>query len=545
MKVLSINVSHHASICVIEHGEIIFYLESQRINKKKYSSNVEDAFTVLKDKEFDICVYSGYENHSTVIDDLKNSIKTLKEKYNLKWQREEFIDHHHFNHAACAFFNSGFKEAYCIIADGSGIHQYKNNKYLGREIFSIYKLKHPNQRELIYQICASPNGLFYQEGRQVSENTFSLGRVYETVQDIVDTKEPGGVMALSAYGRYNKNIKRILKINKTGFCTNLNNLYTLLSYFKKEDSQFNAENISYRIQKDCESIIKFFIKKILKEKKDADICLSGGFFQNCVANYEFLKLSSSIYVDPWSHDGGTAIGAGLTTYYELTKDPTIRPLKNLYLGPKQEIKKITELNIKITDKNQWSIHSILKGEETTPKQVAELISNKNVVAIFQSRSEAGPRALGNRSLLYDSRDPKAKEVVNLIKKREWYRPYAGTILLEQAHKWFDLRGKKETPFMSYALKVKKDKEKLIPGILHIDNTSRMQTLKYEDNPNYYNLLNEFYKLTNVPAFLNTSLNVAGEPLVETLNDALSFIGRTNVNYLYLPEKNYMVVKHEK
>lgn len=545
MKILSINTSHHASVCVVEDGIVTFYLESQRIDRKKYSSDLEPAFTTLKGAEFDMCIFSGYENHITVVEKTKDKIKTLKEKYKLKWDREEFINHHHFNHAACAFFNSGFKESYCIVADGSGIHQHKNNKYLGREIFSIYKLKHPNQRELIYQICANPDGLFHQEGNQVSENTFSLGTMFETVQKIVETKEPGGVMGLSAYGRYNKNIKRILKINKTGFSTNLKNLYNLLSYFKKDDNQFNAQNISYRVQKDCESIVKFFIKKILKKEKDANICLSGGFFQNCVANYEFLKTSSNIYVDPWSHDGGTAIGAGLTAYYELTKDPTIRTLKNLYLGPKQEIKKIVKLNVTVEDSNNWSLKYVLKGEEATPKQVAKLISNKKVVAIFQSRSEAGPRALGNRSLLYDSRDPKAKEVVNLIKKREWYRPYAGTIIQEQAHEWFDLRGKKETPFMSYALKVKKDKEKLIPGILHIDNTSRMQTLKYEDNPNYYNLLNEFYNLTGVPTFLNTSLNLAGEPLVETFSDALSFITRCKVDYLYLPEKNYIVVKHEK
>jgi carbamoyltransferase len=153
--------------------------------------------------------------------------------------------------------------------------------------------------------------------------------------------------------------------------------------------------------------------------------------------------------------------------------------------------------------------------------------------------------LGNRSLLYDARDPKAKEVINLIKKREWYRPYAGTILLEHANDWFDLRGKKETQFMSYALKVKKEKTDIIPGILHIDNTSRMQTLKYEDNHNYYNLLKEFYNLTNVPMLLNTSLNVAGEPLVETLQEAISFINNTNVNYLYLPEKNYLLIKNER
>jgi carbamoyltransferase len=545
MKILSINCSHHASICVVDKGEIIFYLESQRVDRKKYSNNIESAFTYLKDKEFDWCLYSGYENDKVSVDEYSRQINNIKNKYSLSWKNESFVNHHHLNHAACAFYNSGFKEAYCIVADGGGIPHYVKNKILGREILSIYKLSHPDKYELIHQVCGNISGKSFVENNQVSENTLSLGQLFDIVKNTFKSKEPGGVMALSAYGKRNKFINRILKINKNSFTTNTNTIYRMLSYTKKNNINFTKENISYRVQKDCESIIKFYIKKILKEEPNANICLSGGFFQNCVANYEFLKTSSNIYVDPWSHDGGTSIGAALMWYYICTKDENIRKLKNIYLGPEHEIKEFKKINVKIIDEDSWPTESVLTNKITNFKEVAELLANKNIVAIFQGRSEAGPRALGNRSLLYDARDPKAKEVINLIKKREWYRPYAGTILLEHANDWFDLRGKKETQFMSYALKVKKEKTDIIPGILHIDNTSRMQTLKYEDNHNYYNLLKEFYNLTNVPMLLNTSLNVAGEPLVETLQEAISFINNTNVNYLYLPEKNYLLIKNER
>jgi carbamoyltransferase len=155
----------------------------------------------------------------------------------------------------------------------------------------------------------------------------------------------------------------------------------------------------------------------------------------------------------------------------------------------------------------------------------------------------GKRALGNRSFLYDPTDVFAKEKLNMLKNREWFRPTAGTVLFEHAHEWFDLKLKKETPFMSYVFNVKKES---VPGITHIDNTCRIQTLKKEQNFYYYNLINEFYKLTNVPMLLNTSFNLAGQPLINSVEDAIYTLMSTknNFHYLYFPEIGKMYLKKQ-
>lgn len=167
-------------------------------------------------------------------------------------------------------------------------------------------------------------------------------------------------------------------------------------------------------------------------------------------------------------------------------------------------------------------------------KVASLISDKNIVAIYQGRSEAGPRALGNRSFLYDPRDKFAKDFVNKVKKREPYRPFAASIMKEYANEWFDMAGLEESPFMMYAIDAKPNVYDIIPGVLHVDKTCRIQTVTEEQNYHYYHLIKSFYNLTSVPLLFNTSFNLAGETIVETLDDAIDTIKRCDVKYLYIP-----------
>lgn len=165
--------------------------------------------------------------------------------------------------------------------------------------------------------------------------------------------------------------------------------------------------------------------------------------------------------------------------------------------------------------------------------VNHLIDGK-IVAIFQGKGEWGPRALGNRSILFDPRNPDAKDIVNKVKKREWYRPFAGTILLEYANDYFHMLTIKESPWMSFAVKAKEKAIDEVPGIIHVDFTCRIQTVTREQNKNYYELIEEFNKETGVPILFNTSFNLAGEPLVETLEDAKGVVERSDIDYLYIP-----------
>ena len=164
-----------------------------------------------------------------------------------------------------------------------------------------------------------------------------------------------------------------------------------------------------------------------------------------------------------------------------------------------------------------------------------LIDEEQIVAIFQGKGEWGPRALGNRSILFDPRHKEAKQIVNNVKKREHYRPFAGSVMLEHAHDWFHMLQLEESPWMSFAIQAKDIAFEKVPTLVHSDGTCRIQTVTEEQNPNYYNLIKGFYERTEVPMIFNTSFNLGGEALVETIEDAIDTCNRSEINYLYVPE----------
>lgn len=175
-------------------------------------------------------------------------------------------------------------------------------------------------------------------------------------------------------------------------------------------------------------------------------------------------------------------------------------------------------------------------------QVADLLANRKIVALFQGRSESGPRALGNRSMLYTPTDPNGKDHVNKVKGREYFRPLAASMLLEYAHEWFDMIGIAESPYMTFSFTCKEDKKHIIPCVIHVDGSCRIQTVTQQQNYHYYNLIKAFYDVTGVPMVLNTSFNLAGEPLVETIDDAFRSFTKSDIDYLYLPELQIVVSK---
>jgi len=191
-------------------------------------------------------------------------------------------------------------------------------------------------------------------------------------------------------------------------------------------------------------------------------------------------------------------------------------IETLYLGPTYNLQDI-------------------EGDTVTSYQVAQLLADRNSVAIFQGRSEAGPRALGNRSILFDPRDPEGKDKINLIKRRESFRPFAGSVLLPHAHKWFDMAGLVESPYMMYAVDALPHTYDKIPAVLHVDKTCRVQTVSIQDNKNYFTLIDSFYQITKTPLLFNTSFNLSGEPLVETPEDAIETFEDSAIDYLYFPE----------
>ncbi len=181
--------------------------------------------------------------------------------------------------------------------------------------------------------------------------------------------------------------------------------------------------------------------------------------------------------------------------------------------------------------------------DATYNDVVDLLVKKNIVCIHQGRTEAGPRALGNRSVLYDPRDSEAQKKVNAAKGRQWWRPFAASVLAEHAHDWFEMLTIKESPFMMYAIPVKEDKKELIPGVIHVDGTCRIQTVTEDQNYHYYHLIKTFYEETGIPMIFNTSLNLAGDVICHTIYDTYDMLHRSPIEYVYQPEESRIVHIH--
>ena len=181
-------------------------------------------------------------------------------------------------------------------------------------------------------------------------------------------------------------------------------------------------------------------------------------------------------------------------------------------------------------------------ENTEPCDIANLLLGNNIICVFNGRAEAGSRALGNRSLIFNPKISSNKDMVNEIKGREKFRPLACSILLDEVKNWFHMNEIEESPFMTYSFDVRKEKKQLISSVIHVDDTCRIQTVTKENNFNYYSIIESFFKLTNIPLVGNTSFNLAEEPIVETIEDAIKTIYNSKLNYLYFPECKFLIKK---
>jgi carbamoyltransferase len=298
----------------------------------------------------------------------------------------------------------------------------------------------------------------------------------------------------------------------------------------------NRRDLAYAVQTETQDQVLDLILKAVEVSGNKNVVLSGGYALNCVANYYYLtKLKEqgiNLYVEPVSNDGGTAMGVALLGFHSITQSSEKYNDREIYLGFSYDYSD-SDIN-KIAEKYGAIV------QDADDNTAIELMTSKNIVACFQGRSEAGPRALGNRSLMFDPTFEDGKDFVNQIKNREYFRPFAGSILAEDVHEWFDLRGMEDSPHMMYAVSCQPGIAEKIPSIIHVDGSCRIQTVTEEDNPLYYRIIKNFKEKTGVPIIFNTSFNLGGEPLVETLDDALRTLAQSKIEYLYLPEYNKLL-----
>lgn len=552
MNIVGVSRVHNSAVTLLKDGDIVFHVENERLSNLKYDSYPFHALSELPkyaDKIDHLAIAGVGPTLPAEYFDKNDIYSTYVSRLN-----KTYFDHgmyvydlwseHHKLHAACAFYNSGFETAICIIKDGMGSEYPINDPRflpgtLGRENGTTFLASYPaNFKEIDKNVIVGFECNNVKKDHVTINNNLSEALAFQVTSKKFGFNylDAGKVMGMSSYGKPNNiEICKNNNVNKDLFKIAEENLHK--SFIDKQFTDFQSHaDFAYELQLQTQREVKAYILKMVAETGCKNVCLSGGFFLNCVANYEYLKDLPSdikIYVEPISSDAGTSIGAAKLIWHQETGDMTIRKQQHIYYGLHHSY---THQDLFSKLQNETLKHNV------TYDDIAKLISDKNIIAMYQGRSESGPRALGNRSILYDPRDINGKDKVNKVKNREWFRPFAGTVLKEYVHEWFNMRGLEESKYMMYAVEVLKPE--LIPAITHVDNTCRVQTIDEQDNYHYYNLIKAFNNITGVPILFNTSFNLAGDCIVETLDNALNTIRRSDIKYLYLPELKTLVCKND-
>ena len=590
---------HNGGVCLLKDGEVVFSIEEERLSRHKYDGGpYASMMKILEytDKLDYVCIAHTQSLEATAgqVDFTGDDVYTgicrklglIDRDPKLLPKHPQVLDlsyFHHKLHAGLSFYNSGFETATAVIVDGAGtffnanLGGDPNNPTTLWETESIYTCEYPATIKTVYKHLGTYGPIvgaeypefsadFFGEGDRegkgtvpevVISETAGIVKTYEAVTEYCGFSfiEAGKTMGLFPYGKPNENIPKLFTEDLTNPLSNRNVIiptYPNGAYVNKnfieetrdrvdqDEDRTKLENrrdMAYAVQTQTQKQVANLIRKAVKMTGNKNIVLSGGYGLNCVANYWYLEELKdegiNLYVEPVSNDAGTAMGAAMIQHRLITNDSSIHEaVDTLYNGPQYNYSN-DEIN-SIAKKHEAEVFDTSNG------YVVDLISDKNIVAVFQGRSENGPRALGNRSFLYDPTDPDGKDHVNKVKRREYFRPFAGTILEEDVHEWFDLRGMNSSPTMMYAVNCQPGIEEKIPAIIHVDGTCRIQTVNEKQNKNYYDLIKAFKEKTGVPMVFNTSFNLGGDPLVETLDDAVRTLAKSDVEYLYLPEYSKLI-----
>ena len=577
--IAAITRGHNGGVCLLKNGELVFATEEERYSRNKYDGGPLAA--MMKIKEFTNRLDHLIVAHTQTLKDTAGVIDfTGDDMYTgmarkmglIERKNVDLRDHpqvldlshmHHKLHAACAFYRSGFDEAVAVIVDGAGTFipmQISEGEHTyGFEVETLFDCSYPANFNTLFKNIGLKTPVrtqidqvesFGEEYESVISDRAGIVKVYEAVTEYCGFPaiEAGKTMGLFPYGEPNDRIPPLFESDGRVSLSNRN--VTIPTYpnsaminFQQYDELKdglssdltklqNRRDLAYAVQTQTQEQVVQYIRQAVSMSGKNNVIISGGYGLNCVANYHYLEALKdegiNVYVEPVSNDAGTAIGAAFMTYHHLAEDTTNRGVNhNLYLGipytyQEEEIQSLaTEYGATI--------------EDATNESIIDLITSKNIVSVFQGGSEAGPRALGNRSILYDPTDPDGKDFVNQVKRREYFRPFAGSILEEDVHEWFDLRGMESSPTMMYAVNCQPGIEEKIPAIIHVDGTCRIQTVNREQNPHYYDIIKAFKEKTGCPIIFNTSFNLGGEPLVETLEDAFWTLQQSDIEYCYLPE----------
>jgi len=576
MHILGISCFYHDSAaCLVKDGEIIAAVQEERFTRRKHDFNfpansinwcLKEGGISGKDLDFVVFYDKPFIKFERILETSLTYAPTgvrqfvqamplwLKQKLwipelirkELNYQGKILFTEHHESHAASAFYPSPFQEAAFLTMDGVG--EWETASFgvgKGNNLEIQYYLRFPHSLGLLYSAFTYYTGFKVNSGEYKLMGLAPYGEPKYAdliLNNLIDIKEDGSFKLNMKYFGYCNGLRM----------TNWRFEKLFGGPARKPETKITQKDmdIAASIQKVIEEIMLKIARHVHKITGQDKLCLAGGVALNCVGNGRILRESrfKEIWVQPASGDAGGALGAALLVWYKYLDNKRVT-------DDKHDKQKASFLGPWYSDEY---IENFLKKENIPykklsysdiPQAVSDLIIQGKVIGWFQGRLEFGPRALGARSIIGDARNPEMQSKMNLkIKYRESFRPFAPTVLADYVSEWFDLD--RESPYMLLVAPVKEDKrieaddrlqgfDKLkvkrskIPAVTHVDHSARIQTIRREDHPIYYDTIDAFYKKTGCPVIINTSFNVRGEPLVCSPEDAFKCFMRTEMDYLVI------------
>ena len=553
MKIaLGIHIKHDRGACLIIDGKVVVNIANERLDRIKYSSSPEIPYeavdAVLDFGNIDISQVSCIGISGAGLESEK-----VKQFY-----KDEFFEHyhcesipfffvsHHLAHAYSVYYSAPFDNSLIFIADGGGDYildkQEAETLYFGNH-GKIQQLASRVQdiavRKMEYQV----NTIYPFMPECIREHQISLARKYEQITHLIGFGygQSGKTMGLASYGKsyfdYSNLDYQDLKFSLK-YRDILEDIYSMQLLSGKTHSEFlesERQNIAATLQEFTERALISLLKNSQKKYKCENLCLAGGIFLNCLANHKILCECNfkNVFILPSSGDDGQALGCAYFAYTELFGYNSHFEIRLPYIGLSYTDEKIEAA---ILSKN---VPYKKYPNEQLVKVLAQYICDNKIIGLHRGKTELGPRALCHRSIIANPTNPNMKDTLNSrVKHREEFRPFAPTVAEEDQFEYFELAAPSD--YMLLAPIVKKQYREKLPSVTHVDNTARIQAVSKETDPFIHALLLEMKQRIGVSVVLNTSFNVAGEPIVESPIDALNTFLKTNIDVLVIG--NYVIIK---
>lgn len=551
MYILGINaIFHESAACLIKDGQLIAAVEEERYNRIKHGKEARiDNTDELPLQSIKHCLdaaaitladvdHIGYSAlpkkfrqsardlpHDELLEFFAALERIPKNLAALGWKGELTWVEHHLAHAASAYFLSPFADAAVLAIDGLG---EADTALLchgqGNRLHRLRAVPYPDSLGFLWEVCSLFLGFDVYDAAKVM-GLAAYGnpqRFAAQFRQLVELLADGTFKVHADLLRFNE----LRYYPPTAYLSGLEALFGLKPRLPESELGPSYQDIAAALQHTTNRVLLHMAEKLHAKTGSENLCIAGGVALNCVANSVAFEKGPfrHLYVQPASHDAGTAIGAAYFIWHQILGRPERDVMQHAYWGPAFSNEQIEE---------RLRAHGLrYRRSDHLELEVAKLISEGNIVGFFQGRMELGPRALGNRSLLADPRNSNMREILNhKVKHREYFRPLAPSVLAEAASEWFAIG--KETltnDFMLMTYPARAHLRDRIPAVLHVDGSSRIQTVRSATNPRYHRLISEFLALTGVPIVLNTSFNDS-EPIVCSPDDAIHTFQKTQIDYL--------------